>query len=120
VINAALDTLKTAYPDTLHVAQGGATGADRIAYAWCMLNEMPCTTFPAQWTRYGKPAGPIRNADMLRRFRPHLLLYAQGGRGTGDMRQRAQEAGVTVVALPILAADLLLLAAAAISAKMLL
>jgi hypothetical protein len=120
VINAALNWLKTAYPDSLHVCQGGQTGADRIAYAWAMTQEIPCTTFPAQWTRFGKPAGPMRNAQMLHRFRPHLVLYAQGGRGTGDMRQKAEAAGITVVALPVAMRDLLAAAEAAISARKLL
>lgn len=79
------------------IAHGGATGADGLAddYAW--LHHIPCKKFPADWKKHGKAAGPIRNSLMLKEFQPDVVIAFPGGRGTGDMIQRAKTAGVRVI-----------------------
>lgn len=79
------------------VIEGCAPGADSIAGDWAVqmadkgvLHMM----FPAQWDRYGKAAGPIRNGEMLREGQPNVVLaYTDKplaeSRGTADMVQRA-------------------------------
>jgi hypothetical protein len=53
--------------------------------------------FPADWEKYGKAAGPIRNQQILVEGKPDLVVAFQGGRGTANMVSRAQQAGVPVV-----------------------
>lgn len=79
------------------IAHGDARGADGLAddYAW--LHRIPCKKFPADWKTHGKAAGPIRNAEMLKYFKPDVVVAFPGGRGTGDMIQRAKAAGVRVI-----------------------
>lgn len=50
---------------------------------------------PADWGRYGKAAGPIRNQEMLESG-IDLVIALPGGRGTADMVRRAEGAGVPV------------------------
>lgn len=78
------------------VAQGGATGADFLAREWCRLRRVPCVTYSANWKEDGPAAGPLRNALMLRDFKPDRVLAFPGGRGTADTVRKARKAGICV------------------------
>lgn len=98
------------YPgDTL--IHGDAPGADRLA-AKCAGNQYQMAQFmagdkakwtitiepyPAEWLKYGHRAGPIRNQQMIDEGKPDLVVAMAGGRGTNDMVQRAEKAGIKVV-----------------------
>lgn len=73
------------------------TGADAHADEWARRCGLSVLRFPADWDRYGRAAGPVRNAQMLVEGKPDLVLAFPGGRGTADMVRRAREAGVRVV-----------------------
>ena len=47
------------------VIEGGAKGADFIAGRWAMENNVPLKVVLAQWNKYGKAAGVMRNDEML-------------------------------------------------------
>lgn len=81
-----------------HVIQGGATGADTGADRWARSSEIPVTCFRADWDRYGRQAGPLRNTQMLAEGRPDVViaLYPAGA-GTADMVRKARAAGLPVV-----------------------
>lgn len=79
-----------------HVICGGASGADEMAAIWANNNSIPHSIYPANWSRDGKAAGPIRNAFMLADGKPDLVLAFPGGRGTADMVKKARAAGVEV------------------------
>lgn len=81
------------------IVQGGARGADTLAFdaAWKM--GVPVRSFPADWKRDGKAAGPIRNARMLRESNPDVCIAFSMTRdpatkGTQDMINRCLRAGV--------------------------
>lgn len=60
-------------------------------------------SFPADWTKYGRRAGPIRNYQMLKEGRPDCVvafLHA-GSRGTAHMISIAQKAGIEVKVINI-------------------
>ena len=78
------------------VIHGNARGADSLAQAWCVSRRVQAVACPAQWSKHGKRAGPMRNEAMLGHS-PDLVLAFQGGRGTADMVSRARKAGVRVV-----------------------
>lgn len=59
-----LATLHSQYGFTL-VVTGGAIGADKDGELWAKLQGIPTLTFPPDWDRHGRSAGPIRNAAML-------------------------------------------------------
>jgi hypothetical protein len=79
----------------------GMEGADAFAARWCERNHLVCghEQYRADWDRYGKKAGVLRNQQMLD-TRPDLVLAFPGGRGTADMVQRARKAGVEVIEYP--------------------
>jgi hypothetical protein len=76
---------------------GAATGADSIAALWAEYARIKCKAYPAQWTKHGKAAGPLRNQQMLDEARPDFVVAFPGGRGTADMVRRARKAGVPVL-----------------------
>jgi predicted Rossmann-fold nucleotide-binding protein len=78
------------------IISGGASGADSLARRYADANNIPCRIFEAKWTQYGKAAGPIRNAMMLEKGQPDLVLAFPGGDGTKDMVERAMKAQVRI------------------------
>ena len=90
-------------PD-ITIISGMAKGADTLALDWAAVNWCPVLEFPADWDKYGKRAGPIRNQQMLDEGKPDLVVAFHGkprddGRKTGtqDMVERAKKVGVEVV-----------------------
>lgn len=79
------------------IIEGDARGADRIAGYWAQRNRIDNLKFPADWNKYGKSAGSIRNTKMLKEGKPDLVLAFPGGRGTANMIGQAQRAGVPVL-----------------------
>lgn len=94
-----LDAVHAATPITL-IIEGGAHGVDDMAVRWAVLHDVPGRTFWAEWGSYGRGAGPRRNAQMLKEGRPDLVLAFAGGRGTQNMMDQAEAAGVRVVRIP--------------------
>lgn len=79
------------------VIEGGASGADAFARRWARDKNVPLASFPAEWRRHGKAAGPIRNSHMLTVGRPDLVLAFPGTNGTVDMVRKSKAAGVEVL-----------------------
>jgi len=78
---------------------GGARGADKLAQNWAELHdkEVELIVEKADWLKYGRAAGPIRNQLMLDKHKPELVVAFPGGKGTSHMVQIAQQAGVQVL-----------------------
>lgn len=72
------------------------SGADLWADEWAVVNWTQIEEYPADWAKYGRAAGPIRNRRMISEGKPDLVLAFPGGRGTSDMVRRAELAGITV------------------------
>lgn len=61
-----LESVLTAAPfDITTIVQGEATGADTIARQYALQHYIPNCGHPANWYKYGKRAGYLRNAAML-------------------------------------------------------
>jgi hypothetical protein len=46
------------------VVCGGARGVDTVGRHWGKIHGIPVCEFPADWERYGRGAGAIRNTEM--------------------------------------------------------
>lgn len=79
------------------VVHGGAAGADMLAHRWARSHFLEVIAVLADWDRLGRSAGPARNAEMLRRHHPELVVAFPGGRGTADMVAKARASGVDVL-----------------------
>lgn len=78
------------------IISGGARGADSLAIKWAKFFGCKLKEFPADWHKYGKSAGAIRNQQMIDEDKPDFVVAFPGGTGTADMIRRAKKAGITV------------------------
>jgi YspA, cpYpsA-related SLOG family len=86
--------LKTSISSLIH---GDSTGVDKIAEGWAKSRSIPVAAFPADWDKYGKKAGPIRNRIMLDKHMDASMLVAfPGGRGTSDMVKQTSETPIQI------------------------
>lgn len=79
-----------------YVVEGGQTGADTFAREWAKERGVPVHTEEAQWTLYGKPAGPIRNRKMLIDWEPNGVVAFPGNSGTQNMMDQAAQRNVPI------------------------
>ena len=84
------------------IIEGGAAGADFLAKVFVLdeyadVSEVQLKEFPADWKKYGKAAGSIRNKQMLVEGQPDVVIAFPGGTGTADMIAQAKRAGVEVI-----------------------
>lgn len=84
-------------PSDVTVIHGDARGADRLAGSVADGIGLKVISVPAEWNRYGRGAGPVRNQKMLD-MGPDLVVAfpVRGSRGTMDMIRRALRKGVKV------------------------
>lgn len=96
------DALIDNYSLPFVVIEGEARGADRMAAEWAERWHQPVELlrFPANWNKYGRAAGMIRNQQMLDEGKPDLVLAfhddLEHSKGTKDMVNRARRAGIEV------------------------
>lgn len=81
------------------IIHGGAKGADTLAGE--IAKELGFTVVPiyAEWDKYGRIAGPIRNRKMLD-LKPELVIAfhddIENSKGTKDCVQEAKRRGISV------------------------
>jgi len=82
------------------IIQGGARGADTLAKQAAYRLGLEVETYKADWKRYRKGAGPIRNRQMLKEGKPDRGLAfhdnIENSKGTKDMIAVLKEAGIPV------------------------
>jgi len=83
-------------PKDTVLIEGEARGADRTSRECaekCGFSDDRILRFPANWTRYSRGAGPIRNAEQLAKGKPtHVVAYHRNlvnSKGTKDMVKRS-------------------------------
>jgi hypothetical protein len=86
------DYLETLSKTTI-IIHGGAKGADSIAGNLATYLNMKVIKCPADWDKYGKAAGVLRNQQMLDEEHPDLIVYfhkdLENSKGTKDMVTKA-------------------------------
>ena len=91
-----MDRLITYY-ENIRLVSGHARGADTLAEQYAEERGIPIEVFPAEWKKYGRAAGPIRNRAMLtyaKEETPVIAAFWNGhSRGTGNMIRQAKDAG---------------------------
>lgn len=80
----ALDALKKKYPN-LELVSGAAIGPDMYAIRYAKKNNLICHQFPAEWSKYGLKAGPIRNGQMAIFADCLVAFWDEHSRGTRNM-----------------------------------
>lgn len=67
------------------IISGHASGADTIGELYAQKNGLSCELYPADWKKYGKAAGPIRNEEMAKTADMLIAFWDGKSRGTKSM-----------------------------------
>lgn len=79
-----------ALPKTYMVVSGGARGVDSWAVDEARKRGLQTCVYPADWNRYGKPAGMIRNRTIVDNCDWLVAFYDGKSRGTAHTIGLAQ------------------------------
>lgn len=78
------------------IVSGGCAGADLLGERYAKENRYSIDRYPAEWKKYGKKAGIMRNAVMADNA-DALITYWDGiSRGTKNMIDEARKKGLAV------------------------
>lgn len=85
------------------IIHGGAAGTDSLAGQYAKYQYHEVEVYPADWGKYGKAAGPIRNKQMLDEGKPDLVIAFWDGKspGTRNMIEQATKANIPVKVINI-------------------
>lgn len=87
--------------DAVQIVSGGAKGVDAMGERFAEENSLDVIVFPADWTKYGRAAGPKRNAQMAE-YATHLLSFWDGkSKGTKSMISLAKKNKIEVKVVAI-------------------
>ena len=81
--------LKWAGEPIEEVVSGGAGGADSAGENWAKLWKIPVKRFPADWKKWGKIAGIMRNCEMARYANACVVFWDGRSPGSKDMIHQA-------------------------------
>ena len=85
----------------IEIVSGHASGADTLGERFAKAYHYPLKIFPAEWDKYGRAAGPIRNEQMAKYAaeadRGMLIAFPIGeSKGTRNMIKLAQQYGLEI------------------------
>lgn len=99
----AISVIVSQLPSDAVIIQGGAPGADSIAAEVAIEYGLVLETYKADWKRYEKRAGYIRNQQMLDEGKPTVLfafvtkgISLKESKGTAMMVRIAKKAGIPI------------------------
>lgn len=67
---------------TTVIISGGARGVDEAAVAEARRLQMPYEVYPADWSKYGRRAGALRNHEMVIRADEVVAFWDGRSKGT--------------------------------------
>jgi len=87
--------------DPIEIVSGHASGADSLGERFAKAYNYPLKIFQADWDKYGRAAGPVRNEQMAKYAaeadRGILIAFPIGiSKGTRNMIKLAKQYGLEV------------------------
>lgn len=81
------------------IIHGGARGVDSLADDIARAKGFKVTVFEAEWDKYGKAAGPVRNRHMAKEADALVAIWDGESPGTKDMMEKAVNYGLDVLVI---------------------
>ena len=78
------------------VISGGAAGVDSLGEAWGRQNQIRVVRMAADWDRFGKRAGYLRNVEMAAVAEALILIWDGKSKGSGHMKRIAEARGLKI------------------------
>lgn len=88
-----VEAFVAALPAGAVVVSGGADGVDSIAERAARARALEVMVFPADWGRYGRKAGPLRNAEIVAAADRVVAFWNGRSHGTLNTVVQAARAG---------------------------
>lgn len=92
-----LDALRFVEWNITEIISGAALGADKLGERYAHECKIPLRRFPAQWGKYGKRAGYLRNVEMAKNADACIVLWDGVSRGSEIMIVEAQRRNLMVL-----------------------
>ena len=73
------------------IISGTAKGADKLGEKYAIKHNIPVKKFPANWDKYGKSAGYIRNEEMAKYGESLIAFWDNKSKGTKHMIDLAKK-----------------------------
>jgi hypothetical protein len=80
----------------IEIVSGTCKGADKLGEQYAKQRGYKLTQFPADWNKYGKVAGPIRNQQMANYANTLIAFWDGKSRGTRNMIQLAKSSNLNI------------------------
>jgi hypothetical protein len=85
----------------LKILSGACRGPDLLGEKWAGIKGIPVKRFPAEWNKYGKAAGMIRNKEMIDEADELISFWDGESRGTKDAIDLAYDKGIPVTIIRV-------------------
>ena len=96
LLSTTMDYLLSRVNDEIIVVCGKARGADTLGELYAQERGYTVQYFPADWERYGKSAGHVRNTEMAKNADALVAFWDGSSRGTKNMIEIAQKHGLKI------------------------
>jgi hypothetical protein len=78
------------------IISGGAKGVDTMGERFADEYCFPLKRFPANWTKFGRGAGHVRNAEMAMYAEALIAIWDGYSKGTANMIDLARAKGLKI------------------------
>lgn len=92
-----LDKLVIFRSDFAEIVSGTASGADKLGERYAQEHNLAIKRFPADWEKYGKAAGHIRNRQMAKYADACVVFWDGQSKGSANMAKVARELKLPLV-----------------------
>lgn len=83
------------------ILSGACRGADKIGERYAEEHGFEVKRYPADWKRYGRAAGPIRNEEMVRDADVIICFWNGKSRGSRSLIEYAEKLGKKVFIISV-------------------
>ena len=83
------------------IISGCAEGVDKLGEQWANEHNIPIEYFPADWDKWGKNAGMVRNGEMALEAEALVAIWCNNSRGTANMIETATNRRLTMYVVKI-------------------
>jgi hypothetical protein len=95
-INQYKATLNDFDDNSILIISGNARGADKLGEQYGQEYNYFCQVMPADWNKYGKRAGYLRNAQMAKEADALIAFWDGQSRGTQHMIELAKKENLKI------------------------
>lgn len=89
--NVVKEAVESSQFEITCIISGGARGVDDLAVEYGQRNNINVEVYRADWTKYGRSAGPIRNTEMARIADALIAIWDGESPGTRNMIDTAKK-----------------------------